>query len=96
MSYPGKPGDQDYGPTCDYGGAVFTLIKPAVSTTAFTYGATKQIAGIGDHAYYNSEWHWLRVVSSHTRFELKCLLCSDPELSAMSSVARSLVPRLPR
>src|SRR6478752_2724208 len=29
VSYPGKPGDQDYGPTCDYGGAVFTLIKPA-------------------------------------------------------------------
>ena len=95
VSYPGKPGHQDYGRTCDYGGAVFTLIDADVSDKAFTYGATKQVAGIGDRAYYNSEWHWFRVASKGTRFELKCILCSDPELSAMTAVARSLVPRLP-
>jgi hypothetical protein len=96
VSFPGKPGRQDYGATCDYGGAVFTLIAPAVSAKAFSYGATKQVSGLGDHAYYNSEWHWLRVASNRTRFELKCILCSDPELGAMTAVARSLVPRLPQ
>jgi hypothetical protein len=96
VSYPGRPGHQDYGPTCDYGGAVFTLIDRAVSAKAFSYGATKHVAGIGDRAYYDSQWHWLRVASGQTRFELKCVLCPDPELPAMSSVARALVTRLPK
>lgn len=94
VSYPGKQTHEDFGPSCDYGGAVFTLVERDVSAKAFT-AETRPVSGIGDHAYYGSEWHWLRVVSGRTRFQLHCLLCKDPELAAMSAVAKSLIPRLP-
>lgn len=94
VSFPGKKQRGDFGPSCDYGGAAFTLVDRDVSTAAFT-AETKPVQGIGDRAYYGSEWHWLRVVSGKTRFELRCVLCKEPELATMSAVAKSLIPRLP-
>lgn len=94
VSYPGKQTHEDFGPSCDYGGAVFTLVKNGVSASAFTYG-TKPVAGLGDHAYYGSQWHWLRVASGATRFQLHCLVCKEPELATMTAVAKSVIPRLP-
>jgi hypothetical protein len=95
VSYPGKRTSGDsFGPSCDYGGAVFTLVDRDVSTAAFT-AETKPVPGIGDKAYYGSQWHWLRVVSGRTRFQLRCLLCKEPELATMSVVAKSVVARLP-
>jgi hypothetical protein len=95
VSYPGKRGhDYDFGPSCDYGGAVFTLVEHDVSAAAFT-AETRPVSGVGDRAYYGSEWHWLRVVSGRTRFQLRCLLCKEPELATMTAVAKSVIARLP-
>jgi hypothetical protein len=95
VSYPGKQTHDDaFGPSCDYGGAVFTLVGHDVSAAAFT-AETRPVAGIGDRAYYGSEWHWLRVVSGRTRFQLRCLLCKEPELATMTAVAKSVIARLP-
>lgn len=96
-NYPGKVEHElDFGPSCDYGGAVFTLVSPDVSNAAFTYGATKRVSGVGDRAYYGSDFHWLRVAEHKVRFEIRCRLCSqDTELATMTTVAQSVVARIP-
>jgi hypothetical protein len=95
VSYPGKQTHGDsFGPACDYGDAVFTLVEHDVSAAAIT-AETRPVSGIGDRAYYGSEWHWLRVVSGRTRFQLRCLLCKEPELATMTAVAKSVIARLP-
>ena len=94
--FPGrKTHDWDYGPSCDYGAVVFSLVDPDVSAKAFSYGAAKTVSDLGDHAYYSHEGHWLRVAAGKNRFQVQCRLCPDPELTALTATARSLVPRLP-
>jgi hypothetical protein len=96
VKYPGTQQQElDFGPSCDYGIAVFTLVDKDVSAKAFTFGMTRTVPGVGDHAYYGNDYHWLRVATASTRFELRCRFCDGDELSAMTAVARSVVARIP-
>lgn len=95
-TFPGtRQQELDFGPSCDYGSAVFTLVTPDVSAASFTYGTTRTIPGIGDHAYYGAEYHWLRVAKGRVRFEIRCRLCSGNEVATMSAVAKTVVARIP-
>jgi hypothetical protein len=96
-TYPGstQPHELDFGPSCDYGSAIFTLFSPGYTAAAFAYGATKRVPGIGDHAYYGADYHWLRAEKGRIRFEIRCRLCGDSELAEMTRVARSVVARIP-
>jgi hypothetical protein len=96
VKYPGtREQELDFGPSCDYGIAVFTLVDKDVSAQAFTYGTTRTVPGVGDHAYYGYDYDWLRVAKATTRFELRCRFCDGNELAAMTAVARSVVARIP-
>lgn len=96
VKYPGTSEKElDFGPSCDYGIAVFTLVDKEVSANAFTYGMTKAVPGVGDHAYYGNGYHWLRVATANIRFEIRCRMCDGNELTTMTTVARSVVSRIP-
>ena len=95
VNYPGtREQEISLGPSCDYGIAVFTLVDKDVSAAAFTYGTTKTVAGVGDHAYYGYDYHWLHVATAGTRFEIRCRFCDGNELTDMTAVAKSVVARI--
>lgn len=93
MHYPGKVTKTlDLGTSCDYGGAVLTVVDRDVSRASFEYGATRHLSGLGLQALYGADYHWLRVRTPQSRFEVRCILCdTHTEVASMTTVARKVL-----
>ncbi len=98
---PQRESDTDWGPQCDYpipvGLVQVVAIRPAVSDAAFEYASTKvDIPGLGDRAYYDTDWARIRVRDGSNRFQVSCL-CSLPagtDQQVLTGLAHAIVGHL--
>lgn len=90
------PGDStDFGPECDYptpaGALQIVVFRPEVSDAVFeSSNAKTEISALGDEAFYDSEWHRLRVRVGDNRFQISCfcVLPSGTEQDVLTTIAK--------
>ena len=98
---PQRASDTDWGPQCDYpiaaGLVQVVAFRPAISDAVFEYSTTKvDIPGLGDRAYYDTDWGRVRVRDGSTRFQVSCL-CTLPagtDQQVLTGLARAILGHL--
>jgi hypothetical protein len=91
----------DWGPQCDYptpnGVVQVVAFRPTVSDSVFESADSKiEVSALGDLAFYDTEWHRLRVRVGSDRFQVSCfcVLPSGTEQALLAQLAASAVARL--
>ena len=101
METPRAVSPTDWGPECDYpstsGSVQVVTFRPEVSDAVFESSDAKvDLSGLGDRAYYDTNWHRVRVRSGADRFQVscRCVLTSGTEQQILTQLATSAVSHL--
>lgn len=82
----------DVGRGCDFG--VLAVYVGQVHPN-FTKMGGINVDGLGDEAFYRSDWHDIRVRKGDVRVDVKCVLCGGDEPTTLKTLAGKAVSRLP-
>jgi hypothetical protein len=83
----------DFGSGCNFGVVELYLFDSA--TRFDSHDGAQSVAGLGDEAWYESDWHRLRVRQADVRFLLRCVLCQHGDLETLPALAGSVLTNLP-
>ncbi|WP_320672555.1 hypothetical protein [Patulibacter defluvii] len=87
-----RPDSNDVGRGCNFG--VLSLYVGEIHPN-FTKMGGINVDGLGDEAFYRSDWHDIRVRKGDVRVDVRCTLCSGDEPTVLKTLAGQAVGRLP-